>query len=150
MFCFSKGLGAPVGSIVAGSADFIARARVHRKRLGGGMRQVGVLAAAALVALDTVPPLLPADHDKIQRYARFLAEYDFIHFDPATVQTNILIFQVRHPRRTATELGGYLAEHDILCHVFGDSIRLVAYRDITTEMVARSLDIMKDIFANYF
>jgi len=150
MFCFSKGLGAPVGSIVAGSADFITRARVHRKRLGGGMRQVGMLAAAAMVALDTVPPHLPADHEKIQRYARFLAEYDFIHFDPATVQTNILIFQVRHPRRTAADLGGYLAEQGVLCHVFGDSIRLVTYRDITTEMVERSLDILWDIFTKYF
>jgi threonine aldolase len=150
MFCFSKGLGAPVGSIVAGSADFITNARVHRKRLGGGMRQVGVLAAAAMVALDTVPPLLPADHEKIRRYARFLAEYDFIHFDPATVQTNILIFQVRHPRRTAADLGAYLAEKGVLCHVFGDNIRFVTYRDITADMVERSLEIMKDIFAKYY
>ncbi|MBN2431202.1 MAG: aminotransferase class I/II-fold pyridoxal phosphate-dependent enzyme [Acidobacteria bacterium] len=150
MFCFSKGLAAPVGSIVAGSAEFITRARVHRKRLGGGMRQVGMLAAAAMVALDTVPPLLPADHEKIQRYAGFLSAYDFIRFDPATVQTNILVFQVNHPQRTAADLGGYLAERGILCHVFGDNIRFVTYRDITFEMVEESLEIIRDIFRHYF
>ena len=71
MFCLSKGLCAPVGSLVVGKRDVIERARVHRKRLGGGMRQAGVLAAAGLVALETIPPLLAEDHAKIRKYTAF-------------------------------------------------------------------------------
>jgi len=150
MFCLSKGLGAPVGSLVAGSESFIRKAHVHRKRLGGGMRQVGVLAAAGLVALERTPQLLYQDHEKIQKYASFLLEYDFIRFDPETVKTNILIFKVSHPRRSAADLSGYLDEKGVRCIAFGDSIRFVTYIDITFEMVDRSLDILSDIFKKHF
>lgn len=150
MFCLSKGLCAPVGSLVVGTRPFIEKARVHRKRLGGGMRQAGVLAAAGLVALETIPPLLKEDHGKIKKYAAFLSRYDFIRIDPETVQTNILIFQVNHKKRTAADLAGWLAERGVLCHVFRDRIRFVAYRDITGEMVDRSLEMLAEVFRDYF
>jgi threonine aldolase len=151
MFCLSKGLCAPVGSLVAGTRAVIERARVHRKRLGGGMRQAGVLAAAGLVALETIPPLLAEDHAKIRKYTAFFDRYDFIAYDPEAARTNILIFHVKHPRHTAADLAAMLAERGVLCHPFGPtSIRFVAYRDLTHEMVDRSLEILADLFASRF
>lgn len=150
MFCISKGLCAPVGSLVAGRRDFIERARVNRKRLGGGMRQAGVLAAAGLVALDQVLPLLPEDHEKIRKYSAFLNGRDYIEYDPETVRTNILLFRVRHSRWTSADLMKWLAARDVKCGGFGDWIRFVAYRDLTWEMVDRSLSVLEDIFRQYF
>ncbi|MBI2956996.1 MAG: threonine aldolase family protein, partial [Acidobacteria bacterium] len=94
MFCLSKGLGAPVGSMVVGSRDFIEKARVYRKMFGGGMRQAGVLAAAGLVALEKHPPLLARDHERARRLARGLAEIPGIRINPEDVETNILVFDV--------------------------------------------------------
>ncbi len=150
MFCLSKGLCAPVGSLLAGSREFIATARVHRKRLGGGMRQAGVLAAAGLVALDTIPPLLAEDHEKIRRFVRFFQQYPFIRLDAAATQTNILVFGVDHPRRSAADLLRLLAEQDVIASGFGDRIRLVAYRDITDAMVDRCLEILAELFRQQF
>jgi len=150
MFCLSKGLCAPVGSLLAGTREFIARARVHRKRLGGGMRQAGVLAAAGLVALNTIPPLLADDHEKIRRFVRFFQQYPFIRLDAAATQTNILVFGVDHPRRSAADLLRLLAEQDVIASGFGDRIRLVAYRDITDAMVDRCLEILAELFRQQF
>ncbi|HOB53705.1 MAG TPA: GntG family PLP-dependent aldolase [Acidobacteriota bacterium] len=150
MFCLSKGLCAPVGSLLAGTREFIARARVHRKRLGGGMRQAGVLAAAGLVALDTIPPLLADDHEKIRRFVRFFQQYPFIRLNAAATQTNILVFGVDHPRRSAADLLRLLAEQDVIASGFGDRIRLVAYRDITFPMVDRCLEILAELFRQQF
>jgi threonine aldolase len=150
MFCLSKGLCAPVGSLIAGARAFIERARVHRKRLGGGMRQVGVLAAAGLVALDQIPPLLAEDHEKIRMFVRFFQDFPFIRLDPEATQTNILVFEVAHPARSAAELIRLLAERDVICHGFGDRIRLVAYRDITFPMVNRCLEILAELFKQHF
>jgi len=150
MFCLSKGLCAPVGSLLAGTREFIARARVHRKRLGGGMRQAGVLAAAGLVALNTIPPLLADDHEKIRRFVRFFQQYPFIRLNAAATQTNILVFGVDHPRRSAADLLRLLAEQDVIASGFGDRIRLVAYRDITFPMVDRCLEILAELFRQQF
>jgi len=150
MFCLSKGLCAPVGSLLAGTREFIVRARVHRKRLGGGMRQAGVLAAAGLVALDTIPPLLADDHEKIRRFVRFFQQYPFIRLNAAATQTNILVFGVDHPRRSAADLLRLLAEQDVIASGFGDRIRLVAYRDITFPMVDRCLEILAELFRQQF
>ncbi len=92
MFCLSKGLGAPVGSLVVGGKDFIEEARRVRKILGGGMRQAGVLAAAGLVALEESPRLLHRDHENAKFLAEGLARIPGIHLDPEKVKTNILIF----------------------------------------------------------
>jgi threonine aldolase len=94
-FCVSKGLGAPVGSLIVGTREFIERCRPIRKMLGGGMRQAGVLAAAALVALEEGPARLPIDHQNAKALAEGLAKIPGIHLDPAKVQTNIVIFEVR-------------------------------------------------------
>lgn len=150
MFCLSKGLCAPVGSLLAGTREFIVRARVHRKRLGGGMRQAGVLAAAGLVALDTIPPLLADDHEKIRRFVRFFQQYPFIRLNAAATQTNILVFGVDHPQQSAADLLRLLAEQDVIASGFGDRIRLVAYRDITFPMVDRCLEILAELFRQQF
>src|SRR5215470_15711678 len=94
-FCLSKGLGAPVGSMIVGSRDFIERCRSIRKMLGGGMRQAGVLAAAGLVALEKGPGRLQIDHENAKVLARELASIPGIAVDPAKVQTNIVIFDLK-------------------------------------------------------
>jgi threonine aldolase len=108
MFCLSKGLGAPVGSMLLGGSSFIEEARNWRKRLGGGMRQTGILAAAGLIALDESPQKLVVDHQNAQQLARGLAEIRGISLDPETVQTNIVIFDVSRtgldPERLTQEL----------------------------------------------
>ncbi len=102
-FCLSKGLGAPVGSMIVGSREFIERCRPLRKMLGGGMRQAGVLAAAGLIALEEGPKRLQIDHDNAQVLAKKLAAMPGIALDVAKVQTNILIFSVEPSGRTAAE-----------------------------------------------
>src|SRR2546422_6206769 len=94
MFCLSKGLGAPVGSMLLGSRAFIDEARVIRKMLGGGMRQAGVLAAAGLIALEESPQRLPEDHANAKRLAEGIAELTGARIDPRKVVTNIVIFEV--------------------------------------------------------
>jgi threonine aldolase len=115
-FCLSKGLGAPIGSMVAGDAEFISEVRRVRKMLGGGMRQAGIVAAAGLVALDT-RDRLAEDHANALRLAEGLADVAGIEVDPAAVQTNIVMFRVTHPGFTwqtfadaAAELGLAVAE----------------------------------------
>ena len=94
MFCLSKALGAPAGSMLAGPADLIAKGRLYRKRLGGGMRQAGILAAAGLVALEESPAKLPADHANARFLAEGLARIPGIQVDPAKVDTNIVVFDI--------------------------------------------------------
>ena len=97
MFCLSKALGAPAGSMLAGPADLIAKGRLYRKRLGGGMRQAGVLAAAGLVALEESPAKLLVDHANARFLAEGLARIPGIQVDPAKVDTNIVVFDVAAP-----------------------------------------------------
>lgn len=114
-FCLSKGLCAPVGSVVVGSRDFIAEARRIRKQLGGGMRQAGILAAAGLVALDTMPQRLHEDHANARRLAEGLAEIPAIDIDPAQVHTNMVFCALRDGAKlTAPELSERLRNYDIL------------------------------------
>lgn len=103
MFCLSKGLGAPVGSMIVGSREFIEKARVYRKMFGGGMRQVGVLAAAGLVALEKSPGRLHKDHENAQFLARGIAKIPGLKIDPASVRTNIVIFDCKETGMTAVE-----------------------------------------------
>jgi threonine aldolase len=93
-FCLSKGLGAPVGSVLCGDGDFIARARKNRKMLGGGMRQAGIIAAAGVYALDCMVDRLAEDHENAKLLARGLAELPMVDLDPDSVETNIVIFNV--------------------------------------------------------
>ena len=143
MFCLSKGLGAPVGSMLVGSRDFIEKARVHRKTLGGGMRQAGVLAAAGLVALEKGPQRLAEDHGNARRLAEGLAQIPGIRINPAKVQTNIMILDVSGTRLTSTELSAALKEHNMLASgVSPETMRMVTHLDVNRQMIDRALEVM--------
>jgi len=141
MVCFSKGLRAPVGSAVAGSKAFVAEARRVRKLFGGGMRQAGVLAAAALVALDEERGRLPEDHARLARLARGLAGIRGVSLDPGAFPTNILIADL-DPRvfRSASEALALLRERGVLAGAAGErSVRLVTHADVGDADVDRCL-----------
>jgi len=144
MFCFSKGLGAPVGSMLLGTRDFIVEARRWRKLLGGGMRQAGVLAAAALVALEETPPHLHDDHYNARRLADGLADIPGIGIDPEKVVTNIIIFDVSKTRRAADEICDTLRrDYGVLASGFGSSIRMVTHYDVPRADVDKALDAIR-------
>jgi len=135
MFCLSKGLGAPVGSMLAGSGDLIARARKYRKMLGGGMRQAGILAAAGLVALSSVGRLAE-DHANARLLAEKLALIPGIKIDLDRVQTNIVVADVSDTGMTAGEYVGVLRKQGVLVVPFGPSlVRFVTHRDVSREDV---------------
>jgi threonine aldolase len=130
-FCLSKGLGAPVGSMVAGSREFIERCRSIRKMLGGGMRQAGVLAAAGLIALEQGPRRLQQDHDNAQLLAVRLAAVGGIALDPTKVQTNIIIFRLES-RLSSAEFLKQLARHRVLAvPVDSKRVRMVTHLDLS-------------------
>ena len=130
--CLSKGLGAPVGSLLCGSRELVATARRWRKVLGGGMRQAGVLAAAGIIALVDGPAQLAQDHANARQLAEGLAEIPELAIDPAGVQTNMLFLSL--PAQTAAALTAFLKERCIL--ITGrESIRLVTHRDVSAEDV---------------
>lgn len=144
-FCLSKGLGAPVGSMLVGSKEMIDEARVWRKRLGGGMRQVGVLAAAGLVALEESPPKLAQDHANAKRLAEGIAGLPGVSIDPASVQTNIVIIDVSEANRTAVKICEILSEKGILAIGFGNLIRMVTHYDVSADDIESALNAMKEI-----
>jgi threonine aldolase len=132
-FCLSKGLGAPVGSILVGTQAHIERARIFRKALGGGMRQAGILAAAGLIALEEMPALLPADHANARLLAEAVASTNATDIDLANVQTNIVLFTL-NDNGDAPALVSALQSEGILCSAIGShSIRLVTHHQITRE-----------------
>src|SRR5207248_2932740 len=116
MFCLSKGLGAPVGSLVLGTRAFIEAAVSWRKMLGGGMRQVGILAAAGLVALEESPKILPEDHANARRLAEGLAELRGVRVDPERVQTNILVFDINETGMTTAQFSAGLKARGVLAN----------------------------------
>jgi threonine aldolase len=131
MFCLSKGLGAPVGSMLAGSAEKMDLARDYRKALGGGMRQAGVLAAAGLIALEQMPARLHEDHANARLLAEALAHMEGVAIDPETVETNILIFRLTGSLN-ASELVARLKARGVLAGSVGpDAIRLVTHHDVS-------------------
>jgi threonine aldolase len=130
MFCLSKGLCAPVGSMLVGSAELMARARVYRKALGGGMRQAGVLAAAGLIALEQMPKRLHEDHANAKLLAEALMHMEGVTIDPATVETNIVIFKLTNGMKPA-DLVARLKARGILVGAVGpESVRLVTHNDV--------------------
>ena len=131
MFCLSKGLGAPVGSMLLGTRAFIDEARVIRKMLGGGMRQAGVLAAAGLVALEESPKGLHKDHANARTLANGLADLPGVKIDPEKVVTNIVIFDVADTGMAADEICAQLRERGVLASGFGTSIRMVTHYDVS-------------------
>jgi threonine aldolase len=139
MFCLSKGLGAPVGSMLLGARDFIEEARRWRKLLGGGMRQAGVLAAACLVALEETPQRLHEDHENAQVLALGLAELPGISIDPEKVRTNIVIFDVSETGQAADAICARLEVRGVLASGFGASIRMVTHFDVSRADIEMAL-----------
>jgi len=138
-FCFSKGLGAPVGSMVLGDAETVGRARRIRKRLGGGMRQVGVLAAAARVAVDTGVERLREDHVNARRLADGVAAFWPGAVDPASVESNIVF--LRTGERDANEIAGRLADDGVRVHALArDLIRCLTHKDVSADGIERAIE----------
>lgn len=134
MFCLSKGLGAPVGSMLVGNAEDIAQARLYRKRLGGGMRQAGVLAAAGLVALEDSPVKLHADHENARFLATELAGIPGLKIAPERVETNIVLFDISELGCTTADFSLGLKERGILANGIANGVmRMVTHLDVSRE-----------------
>ncbi len=141
-FCLSKGLSAPVGSLVCGSAGFVARARKARKMLGGGMRQAGVIAAAGVVALETMINRLAEDHANAQVLARGLAQLPGVRIDPERVQTNIVVFGVDD----GVSFQQRLRKAGVLTTAFGPSrVRMVTHYGIERTDVEEALQLVRHL-----
>jgi threonine aldolase len=146
MFCLSKGLGAPVGSMIVGTRDFIGKARICRKMFGGGMRQVGVLAAAGRIALEESPKRLSIDHQNARRLAEGIAEIPSLDIDPSKVQTNIVIFDCRQTGLDAVKLCDGLRPHGIWAlDTAPYSVRFVTHCDVHAEGVERALRVLREV-----
>jgi threonine aldolase len=145
MFCLSKGLGAPVGSMLLGTRPFIEEARRWRKVLGGGMRQAGVLAAAGLIALEEMPARLHEDHEHAQLLARGLAELPGVRIDPERVRTNIVIFDVSDTGLAADDLCARLEARGVRASGFGTSIRMVTHYDVSRADILTALGELKTV-----
>lgn len=131
MFCLSKGLGAPVGSLLAGRAEDIAQGRLYRKSLGGGMRQAGVLAAAGLIALEESPAHLDRDHENARYLAQQIAEIPGVEIDPARVATNIVVFDISGLGISTQEFSDRLRSRGVLANgIDGAHMRMVTHRDV--------------------
>jgi len=146
MFCLSKGLAAPVGSLLVGGAEAIDEARRVRKMFGGGMRQAGIIAAAGLVALDEMLPRLGEDNRRARVLADGLAAMPGVDLDPATVETNIVFFKLDETAPlTAPDLTSRLAERGVLAHSLGhDSVRMVTHYQITDDDVATAIESVRN------
>jgi len=143
MFCLSKGLGAPVGSLLVGSRDFIARARSVRKMLGGGMRQAGVIAAAGLIALEEMPKRLKDDHANARFLADALAKLPGVRI-PNPPQTNIVVFELEAKLGTAAEFSRRLAERGVLANpaTSAQAMRFVTHMDVDRAACERALAVV--------
>ena len=147
MFCLSKGLGAPVGSLLLGGRAFVEEARRWRKLLGGGMRQAGVVAAAGLVALEETPARLHEDHANARRLAEGLADLPGVKIDPARVATNIVLFDVAGTGLTADHICARLGDRGVLASGFGSSIRMVTHYDVSRDDIETALRALREVIA---
>ena len=144
--CLSKGLGAPVGSLVAGSKPFIDRVHRFRKMLGGGMRQVGIIAAAGIYALDHHLERLREDHQNAKRLAVGLKEIKGVSIDPRHVETNIVIFDVAEIAMKGGQLAEAMKKEGVLIHAISKTqIRLVTHLDVTDKDVEKTLKAFENI-----
>ena len=147
-FCFSKGLSAPVGSAICGSAEFIKAARRNRKIVGGGMRQAGVIAAAAIVALEQMVERLAEDHENARILAEGLAEIPGFEVDLSTVQTNIIIFGLTDTRVSAKDVVRALAAEGVKIGVIdARHFRAVTHYGITREDIDMALMVARKVMS---
>jgi threonine aldolase len=148
MFCLSKGLGAPVGSMLVGSRAFIDEARLVRKMLGGGMRQAGILAAAGLLALEESPKRLHVDHENARFLAEALAEVPGLKTEPARVVTNMVVLDVSDTGLTSSEASARLAERGVLAgSLSGTTLRLVTHCDVDRAALEHAVRVMREVLA---
>ena len=148
MFCLSKGLGAPVGSMIAGTKAFIEKGRIYRKMFGGGMRQAGVIAAAGLIALEKSPGRLHIDHENAKRLAEGIAEIPGLFIDPKKVRSNIVIFDCSKTGKTAVELCDVLHPHGIWAQDTAlYSVRVVTHCDVDRAGIERAIAVLKEVVA---
>jgi threonine aldolase len=148
MFCLSKGLGAPVGSLLVGSKQFITQARVYRKSLGGGMRQAGVLAAAGLIALEQMPKRLHIDHENAKFLAQGLAGVPGIRIDAAKVATNVLICDISGAGMGSADFARKLGERKVLCGtVNNELVRFLTHMDVDRAGCERALEAVRAVCA---
>jgi threonine aldolase len=144
--CFSKGLGAPVGSALAGPRELIVRARKIRKLFGGGMRQAGILAAAALYALEHHIDRLAEDHRNARTIAQAVADAPGLRLDPPDIETNILYFHIDRELGTAKEVAAALKQKGVLVHPTGpQSVRVVTHLDVSADQAARAAETISAI-----
>ncbi len=145
MFCLSKGLSAPVGSMVAGSKDFIERARKNRKMLGGGMRQAGILAAAGIIALTKMVDRLQEDHDHAKLLGEKLHEMGY-GVNPEDVETNMVVVDVTVVGKDVHAMEKELKDRGILANANSNkTLRLVTHYGITAEDITKTIDAFNDI-----
>lgn len=145
MFCLSKGLGSPVGSLLVGNLEWIERARKWRKMLGGGLRQAGVLAAAGLVSLNTMVQRLTEDHKKAYNLADAISRIEGLEIQPELVNTNIVIFRVC-PELGVENFLAQLRAEGVLANQFGsDTIRFVTHKDVSEDDIEQTIEILKKI-----
>ena len=148
MFCLSKGLSAPVGSMLVGSCHFIEKARSVRKLLGGGMRQAGVLAAAGLIALEKMPARLEEDHQNAKLLADLLKEAPQLDVEPQKVRTNILMVGVTRTGLDSSQMVGYLKELGVLVSALDSTrMRLVTHHDVNRDQINQAAETIKRVIA---
>lgn len=149
MFSLSKGLGAPVGSMLVGSAEAMQRARNFRKAMGGGMRQAGVIAAAGLIALEEMPARLGEDHANARVLADAVAKHQTAEIDLGTVQTNIVIFSLRQDGDAGTFVAA-MKERGVLTSAVGSrSVRYVTHLDVSRQDCERAAEVTSDVLSNW-
>jgi threonine aldolase len=135
-----------VGSLLVGSRDFIERARIYRKALGGGMRQAGILAAAGLIALEKMPARLRDDHANARFLADGLAETKGIRLDAKKVQTNIVVFDISGTGKNSAEFARLLAERNVLANgIDAETMRIVTHMDVDRAGCERALEAIRAI-----
>ncbi len=146
--CFSKGLGAPVGSAICGTRKHIDHANRVRKVFGGGMRQAGIIAAGALYALENHIERMADDHRHARRFADLIRDVDGILVDPPRIETNIVYFYVDPKLGTAAEFAAVLKTRGLLVGALGkQQIRAVTHLDITSEQIERAGVILREAAA---
>ena len=146
MFCLSKGLGAPVGSMLIGSQKLIEQGRAYRKALGGGMRQAGILAAAGLIALEKGPARLREDHANAQWLAERVAQVRGIKLDPEKVRTNILVFDISGTGMSTNELTRKAAEHNLLVSSVNERLlKMVTHMDVQRRDCEQAFEILRRV-----
>jgi len=146
-FCLSKGLSAPVGSLLVAGRERIEFGRRLRKALGGGMRQVGVLAAPGLIALTQMVDRLKDDHARAKRLAEGICGLPGVKLDPAAVETDIVIFGFEHPKLTVADMLARMKEKGILALAVSGGIRMVTHKDVGDEDVERAIRAFKEILS---